>query len=61
VRCQLELAQQRGEISAGADLDLVIDAFIGTALARVILLDHPLDDAYSGRLVNLLLDGVAAR
>lgn len=61
VRGQLELAQQRGEISAGADLDLVIDAFIGTALARVILLDHPLDDSYSGRLVNLLLDGAAAR
>lgn len=61
VRGQLELAQQRGEICTDADLDLVIDAFIGTALARVTLLDRPLDHAYSGRLVNLLLDGVAAR
>jgi AcrR family transcriptional regulator len=61
VRGQLELAQRRGEVRADADLDLVIDAFIGTALARVILLDRPLDHAYSERLVNLLLDGVAAR
>lgn len=61
VRGQLELAQQRGEIRDDADLDLVIDAFIGTALARVTLLDRPLDHAYSERLVNLLLGGVAAR
>jgi AcrR family transcriptional regulator len=61
VRGQLELAQQRGEIRDAADLDLVIDAFIGTALARVTLLDRPLDHAYSERLVNLLLGGVAAR
>jgi AcrR family transcriptional regulator len=61
VRGQLELAQQRGELRAEADLDLVIDAFIGTALARVTLLHRPVDHAYSERLVNLLLDGVAAR
>lgn len=61
VRGRLELAQHRGEIGADADLDLVIDAFIGTALARVTVLDRPLDHAYSARLVNLLLDGVAAR
>jgi AcrR family transcriptional regulator len=61
VRGQLELAQQRGEIRDDADLDLVVDAFIGTALARVTLLDRPLDHAYSERLVNLLLGGVAAR
>jgi AcrR family transcriptional regulator len=61
VREQLEVAQARGEIRAEADLDLVIDAFIGTALARITLLDHPVDYAYGIRLVNLLLDGVALR
>jgi AcrR family transcriptional regulator len=59
VHQQLELAQARGEIRPDADLDLVIDAFIGTALARITLLDHAVDYAYGTRLVDLLLDGVA--
>ena len=59
VRDQLELAQERGEIRADVDLDLVIDAFIGTALARITLLDHPVDHSYGARLVDLLLDGAA--
>jgi AcrR family transcriptional regulator len=59
VRGQLELAQARGEIHAEADLDLLVDAFIGTALARVTLLDHPVDYAYADRLVDQLLDGVS--
>lgn len=58
VREQLELAQARGEICANVDLDLVIDAFIGTALARVTLLNHPVDYSYGTRLVDLLLDGI---
>jgi AcrR family transcriptional regulator len=61
VRGQLELAQARGEIRADADLDLVIDAFIGTAFVRVTLLDHSVDHAYSKRLVDLLIDGARAR
>jgi AcrR family transcriptional regulator len=61
VREQLEVAQARGEIRADADLDLVIDAFIGTALARITLLDHPVDYGYGARLVDLLLDGAAPR
>lgn len=60
VREQLHAAQVRGEIRRDADVDLVIDAFIGTALARATLLDHPLDYAYGSRLVDLLLDGFAA-
>jgi AcrR family transcriptional regulator len=60
VRDQLELAQARGEIRQDADLDLIIDAFIGTALARITLLDHPVDYAYGARLVGLLLDGAAS-
>lgn len=61
VREQLNLAQTRSEIRPDADLDLVIDAFIGTALARITLLDHPVDHTYGTRLVDLLLDGVAQR
>jgi AcrR family transcriptional regulator len=61
VREQLALASTRGEIHADADLDLVIDAFIGTALARITLLDHTVDYAYGSRLVDLLLNGAAPR
>jgi AcrR family transcriptional regulator len=57
VRSQLELARQRGEVRADVDLDLIIDAFIGTALARITLLDHQVDHDYGRRLVDLLLDG----
>jgi AcrR family transcriptional regulator len=61
VREQIELARTHGEIRADADIDLMIDAFIGTALARITLLDHPVDYAYGERLVDLLLGGAAAR
>jgi len=62
VRAVLRRGQERGQLRAEADLELIIDAFIGTALARVTLLpDHPLDHAYGDRLVDLLLDGAAPR
>lgn len=61
VREQLAQAQDRGEIRADADLDLMIDAFIGTALARITLLDHTVDYAYGTRLVDLLLGGATPR
>lgn len=61
VRGQLELAQTRGEVGADVDLDLMIDVFIGTALARITLLGHPVDHAYGRRLVDLLLDGAVRR
>lgn len=59
VRVRMEEAQRGGELRSDVDLDLVIDAFIGTALARVTLLDHTVDHAYGKRLVDLLLDGIA--
>jgi AcrR family transcriptional regulator len=58
VRAALERGQERGEIRRDADLELVIDAFTGTALARVSLLDHPVDRVYGDRLVDLLVDGL---
>ncbi|OBJ49830.1 TetR/AcrR family transcriptional regulator [Mycobacterium sp. 1423905.2] len=59
VRSMLERAQGRGQIRADADIALMIDAFIGTALARVTLIDHALDHAFGDRLVDLLLDGAS--
>jgi len=61
VHAALERAQRRGEIRADADLTLVIDAFTGTALTRVLLLDHPVDQAFGNRLVDLLVNGLAPR
>jgi hypothetical protein len=50
-----ERARRRGEVRADADVTLIIDAFIGTALARATILDHE----FGSRLVNLLVDGLA--
>jgi AcrR family transcriptional regulator len=55
----LERARRRGEVRADADVTLVIDAFIGTALARATILDHPVDEEFGTRLVDLLVDGLA--
>ena len=59
VKTQLEIAQSDGEVRDDVDLDLIIDAFIGTALGRVILLDHELVETYGRNLVDLLLDGAS--
>jgi AcrR family transcriptional regulator len=61
VRAALERAKRRGEIHPDADLTLAIDAFTGTALARVLVLDRPVDHAYGERLVDLIVNGLAPR
>ncbi|HZZ50209.1 MAG TPA: TetR/AcrR family transcriptional regulator [Pseudonocardia sp.] len=61
VRAALERARERGEIHPDADLTLAIDAFTGTALARVLILDRPVDDAFGDRLVDLIINGLAPR
>jgi AcrR family transcriptional regulator len=60
VRDMLERARARGEIRRDADLTLTIDAFLGTALARAIVVDHPIDRAFGNDLVDLLINGIAA-
>ena len=57
----LERARRRGQIRADADLDVAIDAFIGAALARATILDHPLDENLALGLVDLLVQGLAPR
>lgn len=61
VRFAMERARQRGEIHPDADLTLAIDAFTGTALARVLLLDRSVDHAFGERLVDLIVKGLAPR
>jgi AcrR family transcriptional regulator len=61
VRDALRAAQERGEIREDADLDLAIDAFTGTALARTTLINRPVNRAYGDALVDLLMHGLAPR
>jgi AcrR family transcriptional regulator len=61
VRVMFERGQARGEIRDDVDLDLVIDVFTGTALARASLLDHELDRDFGVALVDLILEGLKAR
>lgn len=60
-RRQLSEAQRRGQIRDDVDLDLIVDGLIGTALVRITMLDHPIDDVYGQRLVDLLIDGARPR
>jgi len=55
----LERARRSGEVRADADVTLIIDAFIGTALARATILDHPVDHEFGSQLADLLVDGLA--
>ncbi|KUI23437.1 hypothetical protein AU193_01425 [Mycobacterium sp. GA-1285] len=57
----LKRAQRRGQIRDDFDLSLVIDAFLGTALARATIIDRPLDRAFAAQLVDLLVGGLAPR
>jgi AcrR family transcriptional regulator len=61
VRAALERAQLRGEIHPDADLTLAIDAFTGTALGRVLVLNRPVDHTFGERLVDLIVNGLAPR
>lgn len=61
VHALLERAQDRGEVRSDVDLNLVIDAFLGTALARATILGNPLDHDAGDRLVDLLVNGLSPR
>jgi AcrR family transcriptional regulator len=57
VRRVLERARDRGELRTDVDLELLMDALVGTVFARAVLLDHPLDDRLVDELVELALSG----
>ena len=61
VMALLERARSRGEVRPDVDLTLVIDAFLGTALARSTILANPLDHEGGARLVDLLVSGLTPR
>lgn len=61
VRRMIERGIERGEVRSDIDIELVIDAFTGTVLARSTVLDHPVDHAFGEQLVALLIDGITAR
>ncbi|MET9489414.1 TetR/AcrR family transcriptional regulator [Nocardia sp. NPDC006630] len=49
--------QQRGELPAGADLDLMVDQFYGVFWYRFILGHAPLDRATADRLTDSIIHG----
>ncbi len=59
----LEHARDAGELRTDVDLTLVVDAFVGTALARAVLLgrDDSDLDALAHSVVTLFLDGLHRR
>lgn len=61
VESLLRRARARGEVREDVDLTLVIDTFLGAALARAVLLDRPLDQDFATRMVDLLIEGLRPR
>lgn len=56
----LERGTARGELRAGLDLDLVVDAIYGPVLYRLLVAHAPLDDLFIEELVNQLMSGIEA-
>lgn len=50
---------QRGEIRAGVDPDLILDALLGAVWARLVLTGRGLDDAAIEQIVHLIIAGAA--
>ena len=59
-RAVLERAIQRGELHAGTDIDLVIDALGGATTFRLLQRHAPLSQKFADDLVNLVLLGCRA-
>ena len=51
----LQRAVDRGDLRADADLELVIDSYIGPIFYRFLISDAPLDDAFADELVEHVL------
>lgn len=56
-RARLRTARRRGEIAAGADLDIVVDQLWGACYHRLLVLGVDLDDLSVEALVDHALDG----
>jgi AcrR family transcriptional regulator len=60
LRAVLDAARDRGELRAGADLDVAVAALVGAFYGRHLAGD-PLSGRFVSRLVDTLLDGVRKR
>jgi AcrR family transcriptional regulator len=57
-RIMLDRAVERGEIPASVDRDVVLDLFFGAAEHRLLLGHLPMTDAFIGKVVDVILDGI---
>ncbi len=57
----LERAIQRGELTRGADLMLLLEAIGGALMHHIFLSRRPADEAFLSQLVDVLLDGALSR
>lgn len=57
-RAALRAAQERGQIRADADPDVLIDQLWGACLYRLVMGDEPLTDDFARGIVANLVDGV---
>ena len=55
----LERAQERGEISANTNIELVVDTLSGAIWLRLFLRHQPLDAAFATQLTRQLISGVS--
>jgi AcrR family transcriptional regulator len=60
-RAVLKRALRRGEIRAGTDIDLFIDALGGAVTFRLLQGHAPLTTRFTNALIGLLLDGCGAK
>ncbi len=59
VRQVLARAAARGELRAGVDQEVMVDLLCGPIFTRLLLTGRPLDDDLPGRIVDVVLAGVA--
>jgi len=55
----LERGRERGDIRAGADLELAVDELHGAVFYRLLLSGEPLDEAFVVRLADQVLAGLS--
>jgi AcrR family transcriptional regulator len=58
-RALLARAVERGELPAGADVELLLDLLGGTVIYRELIACRPTDRAYNTRLVDQVLSGMS--
>jgi len=57
---RIALAEERGEVRAGVDPDVLIETLAGTALMRLLIAPDALGDHWVEQTTTLLMKGIAA-